>query len=564
MIYPRCYQNECVDVGFNYYTNGGIGNQLWALPTGTGKSLIPAMFMHRAMTQYPQSRFLVLTHVKELVKQNFEAMRLVWPVAPVSIFSAGLGVKEAHAPIVSGGIASVVKAIPQIGFRDILFIDEAHLLSPNDSSMYQKAIEQLRQYNPLLKVIGLTATPFRMGQGRLTDSTYDSDGKPVPAMFTDTTFDITSREPFNRLIDEYYLSPLIPKRTENYIDCRDVEQLANDFNQTQLMAAVETQGVTGEALQEAYEQGKDRKSWIVFGAGIKNCLQIKDILNRMGVPTVAVHSNRENFKMSDDERDKAITAFKAGRFRAIVSNNILTTGFNHPAVDFIIDLRPTTSIPLHIQKYGRGTRPVFHPAYTHEHLQHKHFRQEAIGYGGKQNCLVMDFAGNTARLGPINDPQIPSRKKGGGTGEVPVKICENCGAYNHTVARVCVECGHEFIFKEKIKPTASTREIIAKGGDDIKYKTVTNMIPRVHKKNGKPPTLQISYFCGVALYRVWLGFEGKGLGKHKAREWWRQHQGDDIPETTQEAFNRFSECRQTGQLRVDLSGKHPEILEYLF
>ena len=563
MIFPRSYQLECVDRIFDYYQHGGRGNFLTALPTGTGKSLIPPLFMQRAMREYPGQRFIILTHVKELISQNFKALQAVWPTAPASIYSAGLGTKEAHAPIVVGGIGSVVNAIGKIGRRDMLFIDEAHLLSPNENSMYQKAISELLQYNPHMKVGGLTATPFRMGQGRLTDNVF-RDGVEHPSIFTDMVFDITGVEAFSRLIDEYYLSPLVPRCTENVIDVSDVRQLAYDFNQRQLQESIERQNVTQRALTEACDLCRDRKCWIVFGAGIKNCIQIKDLLNRMGISAVAVHSNTKEYQMSDDERNKAIAAFKNGRFRAIVSNNILTTGFDHPQVDAIIDLRPTTSIPLHIQKYGRGTRPYFAPWYTYEMLQHFQHRRDAIEAGGKRNCLVLDFAGNTPRLGPINDPKIPSRKRGDGTGDVPVKLCPECGSYCHTTARICSECNHEFVFKSKLKPEASTAEIIVRNRVDVQHVPVTNMFCRIHTKTGKPDSLKVSYLCGINIVNVWLSFEHKGLAKHKAHEWWRQHQGDDIPETTAEAYRRFSECRQTGSLRVDYGGKYPQVLEYLF
>jgi len=550
MIYPRPYQLEAVQKTFEYFESGGTGNPIVAMPTGTGKSLYPPMFMQRALQQYPDQRMVLLTHVKELIEQNYKALRNVWPTVPASIYSAGLGVKEGHAPIVLGGIATVNGNVKAIGKRDILFIDEAHLLSPNEDSMYQKVIDDLKNYNPYLKVIGLTATPFRMGQGRLTDKVF-RDGVEVDSIFNATAFDITGREAFNQLIDDCYLSPLIPKQTESFIDVSDVRQLANDFNERQLIDTIARQGITGRALNEAAQLCVDRKCWIVFAAGIKNTEQIMNILNKMGIPTTCVHS-----KISDEEREQRLSAFKTGRFRAIVSNNILTTGFDHPLVDAIIDLRPTTSIPLHIQKYGRGTRPYFAPWYTFEHLQHLHYRKAAIEEGGKKNCIVLDFAGNTARLGPINDPAIPSRKKGDGSGDVPIKICPECGNYCHTTARLC-ECGHEFIFKTKIKPSASTEVIIARTEPNVKIVPVTNCYAYIHNKVGKPPSLRVQYFHGINTINVYLSFQGSGLAKHKAHEWWRQHQGDEIPQTTEEAYVRFNTCRKCTQLRVDFSDKWP-------
>lgn len=544
----RPYQLEAVAKIYEYFASGKTGNPLIAMPTGVGKSLIPPLFMQQVMQQWPNQRMVLLTHVKELIQQNHRTLQRLWPTAPVGICSSGLGAKEPWAPLVFGGVASVKNSAWELGHRDIMFIDEAHLLSPNESSMYRKIISDLMLINPNMKVIGLTATPFRMGQGRLTD-----DG-----LFTDLIFDMTGVDAFNRLLDEYYLSPLIPKRVSNVIDVSDVRQLATDFNQGQLQESILRQNITGKSLEEAYYLAQDRKCWIVFGAGIENCEQINTILNNMGVVSTIVHS-----KMDDDTRDTRLKCFKDGIFRAIVSNNILTTGFDHPKVDCIIDLRPTTSVVLHIQKYGRGTRPYFHSDYSFEQLEELHWRKEAIERGGKTNCIVLDFAGNTERLGPINDPRIPN-KKGKSTGDIPVKLCENCGAYNHISARICIDCGDAFIFKTKIKPNASTAEIIKASEPKIKITNIDRMFATIHKKAGKPDSLKVTYFNGIQIFTAYLAFESIGYPRHIAHEWYRQHIGEPIPETTAEAFSLFGNARRPTQLKVDTSGKYTQILEYLF
>lgn len=329
-IYPRPYQTECIDTLWNYFHNGGCGNPVLALPTGTGKSLIPPLFIQRAFASYPTSRMLMLTHVKELVEQNRKALQKVMPTAPIGVYSAGLGRKEPGAPIVYGSIQSVKNAVKLLGRRDMLWIDEGHLLSPSEGTMYQNVIAELREANPAMPVVGMSATPFRMGQGMLTDSTFDKDGNERKAIFDDIIFDITGVSAFNRLIDERYLSPLVPKETDVVIDVSDVRILAGEFNKEQLNATIKKQNITARALAQAYDLLMDRKSWIVFGAGIENCMQITEIMNKMGIPACCVHS-----KMKAEDRDKYIAAFKAGHFRAIVSNNILTTGFDHPQIDAI-------------------------------------------------------------------------------------------------------------------------------------------------------------------------------------------------------------------------------------
>lgn len=569
MFQPRPYQIDCINSIWNYFqqriesNSSGVGSPVAALPTGVGKSVLPAIFMKQAMEQYPGQRMLMLTHVKELVEQNHKALKRIWPVAPVGIYSAGLKRKESYAPIVYGSIQTIKNAIPKIGRRDMLFIDEAHLLSPNDNSMYQQVIAELRRYNPLMPVIGLSATPFRMGQGYLNQATRYGD-KMVEPIFTDICYDLTGVQAFTNLIHQCYLSPLIPKRVDNVIDVSDVRELNNDFVQTDLVQAIIKQHVIERALVEACDLARDRRSWVVFGAGIENCEEITTRLNSMGVTACYVHS-----KMSNEQRDQNIAAFKSGAYRAIVSNNVLTTGFDHPQTDCIIDLRPTISVVLHIQKYGRGTRPYFHPTFTQDQLQHLEYRRQAMEMGGKKNCLVLDFAGNTARLGPINDPQVP-KPKGSSSGEVPVKICPMCGTYNHTVARFCenTDCNFEFVFRSKLKPNASTEEIIKGLNPDanISIVHVDSMAGYLHTKDNKPPKLRVQYFSGMQLFQSFFGFDksDKNFVRHKAHEWWRQHSPNPVPESTEEAVKRFGECRKTATLRVNMANRYPEILEYLF
>ena len=173
------------------------------MPTGTGKSLVIAGFLESIYRQYPMQKVLVLTHVKELIEQNCEKLLALWPTAPAGVFSAGLKRKDIHDRIIFAGIASIAKHAEKFGCVHLVIIDEAHLVSPSEETMYHKFLAALRVVNPHIKVIGLTATPWRLGQGKITE-----DG-----IFTDVCFDITSISAFNRLIQEGYLSPLIPRRT---------------------------------------------------------------------------------------------------------------------------------------------------------------------------------------------------------------------------------------------------------------------------------------------------------------------------------------------------------------
>src|SRR3569833_1561917 len=229
MIQDRWYQTKAIDSIFNYNASGQVGNPVVAMPTATGISIVIAKFIHKVLTHWPRQRIIKLTHVKQLIEQNAKKMREVWPDVPLGIYSAGLSERDTIQPVVFGGVQSVVNCVERFGWRDLMLIDEAHLLSPKDNTSYQKIIYKLKSINPNLKVIGFTATPYRLGQGMITD-----DG-----IFTDICYDLTSLDNFNRLIDEGYLAPLIPRPTNIELDASSVGISKGDFKQNELQAAVD-------------------------------------------------------------------------------------------------------------------------------------------------------------------------------------------------------------------------------------------------------------------------------------------------------------------------------------
>jgi DNA repair protein RadD len=536
---PRSYQEECIQALFNYFAENDSGNPLAALPTGTGKAFIIAEFIRRIMLSWPGQRILSLVHTKELVDQNSKTLVKIWPLAPVGVYCAGLDSKDTVHPVIFGSLGSVRNSIESFGWRDLIILDEAHCLSPDEATGYQKIISGLLEINPNLRVIGLSATIFRLGQGMLTDNGF----------FTDVCFDITGVEAFNRLIAEGFLAPLVtPSQIKNQLDVTGIAISKGDFNQTQLQKAVDKQELTYAAIKEAIEIGYNRNCWLTFASGIEHSEHIAEMLQSFGISAVAIHS-----KIKDDERDRRIIAFKQGEVKCLVGFRVLTTGFDHPPIDFIIDLYPTVSPGMHVQKYGRGTRP--------------YDGTDAYFPFVKQNCLVADFSGNTRRLGPINDPLKP-RKKGDKTGDAPVKICEKCGLYNHASARYCggkpeasnEGCGFEFTFKTKITSTAGTNEIIKGDFATIEYINVDRVIYHRHSKQGMPTSMKVSYYSGLDRYTEYVCLEHKGYAKGKAQQWWIQRHNSPPPKTTEEALSYSSLLKCPKKIRVRTDINYPEIL----
>lgn len=527
LLNPRSYQVEAVHSVYHYF-QAKAGNPVIAMPTGTGKSVVIAMFLESVM-QYAGQRVMVLTHVKELIQQNYEKLKALWPMAPAGRYSAGLNKKETLFPITFAGIASVAKKAHLFGHIDLVIIDEAHLVSPSEETMYQHFLGSLKEVNPHLKVIGLTATPWRLGTGSIVD-----DG-----IFTDICFDITTVGAFNRLIAEGYLAPLVPRHMRQMLDVNGVHTRGGEFIASELQGAVDKHEITHAALQEVLEVADDRNHWLIFASGVEHAVHIKDMLLDMGISAVAIHS-----KMSNAERDEAIEGFKSGKYRAAVNNNVLTTGFDFPGIDCIVVLRPTASPVLWVQMLGRGTRPA----------------------EGKQNCLVLDFSGNTRRLGPINDPVIPRKKGGGPSQEAPVKLCGQCSTYNHASVRVCCNCGAEFTFETKLQHHASDRELIRGDAPVTEVYKVDHVTYSRYEKMERPPMIKVSYYCGLQSFNEYVCIEHEGFAGRKAREWWRLRTSEPMPSTTDEALELVSDyCKAATHLRVWVNKpKYPEILAHCF
>ena len=544
---PRDYQEYAVHCIFEYFINGGKGNPIVAMPTGTGKSLVIALFLKLALMQYPATRVMKLTHVKELIEQNLEKLLAVWPEAPAGVFSAGLNKKEIGKAITFGGVGSVVKvAAYAFGRIDLLLIDECHLLSPNDKTMYHKVINALKAVNPHLKVIGFTATQYRLGQGLLTDGD--------DPLFTDICIDMTELQSFNWFIQQGYLSRLTPKPTVTDIDDSGLHIRGGEFKQDEAQALVDTSEISEKAVREIITNGQDRNHWLVFGAGIDHVMHVTEMFDSFGVPATCVHS-----KMTAKQRDMNIAAYIHAEYRVMVNNGILTTGFDFPGIDLIGMLRHTMSPGLWVQMLGRGTRPVYAPGYN---LTTTEGRLQAIYNGPKRDCLVLDFAKNTRRLGPINDPVIPKKKRKGAKGQAPVKLCETCNTLNHASVRFCENCGYEFPKQTKITEYAGTEELIADEEIKTEIFVVDRVVYREHQKRDSKPTIKVSYYCGLRVFNEWVCLEHEGFPSKKARTWWRQRHPHPPPQTTAEAMHLINDLTTPISINVWLRKTYDEILGY--
>jgi len=450
----RDYQQRAIDQLYAWFAAGNAGNPCLVLPTGSGKSHIVAALCKDALQNWPETRVLMLTHVKELISQNAAKMREHWPNVPMGIYSAGLNHKILNEPITFAGIQSVRTKASQIGHVDLVIIDECHLVSHKDEGGYRKLLADLLAINPALRVVGLTATPYRLGHGLITDA---------PALFHAMIEPVSIEE----LIYKGFLSVLRSKPTKANFDIGGVHKRGGEFIESELQAAVDTDENNVAVVEEVIARAGDRKAWLFFCAGVHHAEAIAALLTEYGIAAACVTGATPKV-----ERDRILTDFKAGRLRALTNANVLTTGFDYPDIDLIAMLRPTMSDSLYVQMAGRGMR-------VKSHTDH---------------CLVLDFAGVVATHGPITAIE-PSKPKGTG-GEAPVKICDACGELVHISAKVCPTCGNPFPPPAREALTLHHDDIM---GIEVQEMEVTEWRWRKHtsRASGKE-MLAVTYYGGLS------------------------------------------------------------------
>jgi DNA repair protein RadD len=451
----RDYQQKAIDDLYKWFGDGNQGNPCLVLPTGSGKSHIVAALCKDALQNWPETQVLMLTHVKELIEQNAEKMRQHWPNAPMGIYSASMRSKELGQPITFAGIQSIHKRAHEIGHIDLVIIDECHLVSHKNEGGYRKLLGDLLAINPAMRVIGLTATPYRLGHGLITDK---------PALFDGLIESITIPE----LIFKGFLATLRSKVTKSKLNTDGVHKRGGEYIESELQDAVDTDEQNHAVVREVISLAGDRKAWLFFCTGVDHAKHIAEVLISNGIAAGCVTGDTPK-----KEREEMLKAFKTGQLRALTNANVLTTGFDYPDIDLVAMLRPTMSPGLYVQMAGRGLRPKSHT----------------------DHCLVLDFAGVVATHGPITAVQ-PPKKGGEGNGEAPVKVCDNCGELCAISMSVCPACGTAFPAPEPPKMLLRNDDIMGLEGTDMEV-TSWNWRRHTSRASGKD-MLAVTYYGALS------------------------------------------------------------------
>lgn len=508
MTQLRDYQADAIQSVYDYFASGRGHAPLVVAPTGAGKSVILSGFMKRAHDDYPGTRIMLATHQKELIEQDYKALVRSWPQAPAGIYSAGLGQRKARAQMLFAGVQSVHRKAAEIGHVDLMIVDECHLMPRSSDTQYGRLLEGLRTINPDMKVIGLTATPFRLDSGRL------DRGKG--AIFDGIAYDIR----IDMLVNRGFLSPLISKRPGFVFDTSGLHTRAGDFVEGEMDARFNTDSVTRAAVSEIIALGQYRQSWLLFCISVDHASHVKEELLRQGIQAAMVTGDTPAM-----ERARILEDFKAGRIRALTNVNVLTTGFDAPGTDLLAFLRPTQSLGLYMQMAGRAMRVA----------------------PGKENGLVLDYAGNIARHGPVDAINVSegrdkADRKPGEVAEVPAKVCPECQSILWIGARECKDCGHIFPEPEpKIERTSSTDAIMNLTAVDD-WQPVRDFALARHVKDGKA-SLRVEYLVGSRVVKEFVCLEHTGFVRQKAVAWWNANAGTAPPSSVAEALERIAEVR---------------------
>ncbi len=508
MIELRPYQRDAINAVYEHLRSRD-DNPCVVIPTAGGKTPVMASICRDAVGRW-NGRVLILAHVKELLKQTADKLRAVCPEVPFGIYSAGLGRRDTDSPVIVAGIQSVYRRACELNAFDLVLVDEAHLIPLEGDGMYRQFLADARIVNPHLRVVGLTATPFRMKTGPIC----------TPEGFLNhICFEIGVRE----LIRDGYLCPLITKAGLARVDTSELHVRAGEFIAGEVEELMNEDRLVEAACSEIIELTRDRRSVLIFASGVEHGRHVQRVMQE----THGVECGFVCGETPTGERDELLSRFRGvaadGLFeqkplKYLCNVNVLTTGFDAPNVDCVVLLRPTLSPGLYYQMVGRGFRLSL----------------------GKENCLVLDFGGNVLRHGPIDQIKAQS-KPAAGSGEAPAKECPECHSLISAGYAVCPDCGYEFPSPEKTKhdANASNAGILSGQVTDTDF-DVLDVAYSVHTKRGAdddaPKTMRVEYRVGLDYWvSEWVCFEHTGFARRKAEQWWLRRSPDPIPATAEDA-----------------------------
>jgi DNA repair protein RadD len=441
-----------------------------------------ALLIQQWIKVCPHFRVMVLAHRKELVEQNALELAGIDAALSIGVFAASLKRRDTLKAVTFASIDSVAKRAEDFPPQDVLLIDEAQYIPVKGEGKYRRFIADMKTRNPALRIIGLTATPYRMGSGPICHKDHILNHVCYEANVGD-------------LIRAGFLSPIRTVDGEHTsLNLDKVKKTAGEFNLKDLATRVDKSDVVAEAVRDMVfkVRSEQRKSIIVFCIDIEHCQHVQTELRRYGVAAPYIVG-----KTPMKERERLVDEFKAGAIQWMLSVNCFLEGFNAKRVDTVAMLRPTQSKGLWVQAIGRGLRL----------------------FPGKADCLVLDYGENIMRHGPIDLDD---------SGEVKLATCGECANVFSRAIKCCPSCGWEIppvqreMFAAEAEREKKMHEAKAHAGmllNQPRWMDVNGVTIRLHRKAGKPDSVRVEFHCGMTLVKHWLTLDHEGYGSSQARKW---------------------------------------------
>ncbi len=384
----------------------GCKSILITAPTGSGKTALTAHMLHTAANKGMRSLFIV--HRRELIKQSSRAFALEG--VRHGIISAGF-IEDRRHLVQLGSIQTLIRRVQRMGAPRLIVWDEAHHLASDSWKKFFNSFPQ--SFN-----IGLTATPCRL------------DGRGLGEFFSD----IIKGPSVQDLIAAGYLSPYKLYAPSN-VSMEGIHTRMGDYEKRELAARIDRPSITGDAIAH-YQRLCNGKRAVVFCCSIEHSKHVVERFNAAGIG--AAHVDGET---PGEERDAIIKSFTEGSIKVLSNVEIFGEGFDVPAIEACILLRPTQSLGYYLQQVGRALRPA----------------------PGKDQAVILDHVGNYSRHGLPDDDRewsLEGRamgKRGGKSDGISVKVCPKCFAAQVAGLLRCKYCGFTF--------ETATREIEEKEGE---------------------------------------------------------------------------------------------------
>lgn len=542
----RPYQQDCIQAIRKHFRTSN-DSAVVSASTGSGKTIIFSDLIKGLNKRAPDFRTLILAHRKQILQQSYDKLITVAPELKrdVGIYSAGLNLRQMDKKITIAGIQSVHNRAFEFDKFGLIIVDEGHHFSEEERTTYKKFIDNCKEKNPELKVLIFTATPYRMKGGLI----YGED-----KMIKKLIYKIGTGE----LIDQGYLCHVTAKHAKASQDFSKVKMTGGEFNKLEVELILNKQKLVEETVKEIKELSffVGREKILIFCCSIAHAELVRKTI---GIDFCSITHSKMSKQDRQDNEWQFITGGEYGT-EFMCNVGVLTEGWDCPKVDCIVLLTATASPGKYVQMVGRGLRNA----------------------PGKENCLVLDFAENIDRHGPIDRvEEIMEKKKREKISPKAdckmMKVCPECDTYLALAARECLECGYLFPERSFIHNHKAGSGAILASEIELQEKVVYNVCCNIHKKKDKPDSLKVTYYSKQFSYKngignldltpvsEWICFQHTGYALKKARSWWHGRFASAPPEKIADINLREVEARLkeiTQSISVVKKGKYFEIKKY--